>query len=131
MILADTSVWVDVLNRFPSPEAALLRALLNAADVLMPDLVLTETLQGLRSDAAEAEALRVTSRLPQVTVGGMEVALASARYYRDLRRRGITIRSTIDCLLATYCILNGIELLHRDKDFDPFEEHFGLRVVKA
>ncbi len=61
--------------------------------------------------------------------GGVEIAVAAAENYRILRTKGITVRKTIDCLIATFCIREGHELLHRDRDFDPFEMHLGLQVI--
>jgi predicted nucleic acid-binding protein len=95
------------------------------------DIILCEVLQGVRTDA---QFRRVRSDLMEFDVfdsGGVALAVASAENYRNLRARGFTIRKTIDCLIATFCIEEGHALLHHDRDFDPFEEHLGLRVIHA
>ena len=95
----------------------------------MGDLILAEVLQGFKSERDFERALQLFDGLNLVEVGGREVAVASARNYRRLRSRGSTVRKTIDCLIATRCILDGYELLYSDRDFDPFVEHLGLRCA--
>ena len=131
MILVDTSVWIDFFNRRPTPEAELLERLMGFADLAVADLVLVELLRGVRLEARVEQIRDGLSHLTPVTVGGEAVAIQAAQFYRSLRTRGTTIRSAIDCLIATYCIANGHTLLHSDRDFIPFERHFGLRVLYA
>jgi predicted nucleic acid-binding protein len=88
-------------------------------------------LQGERDERRLGKTLDHLASLPVFDLPGAEVAIASARNYRFLRNRGITVSATIDCLIATFCILEGYRLLHRDHDFDSFEEHLGLKVVKV
>ncbi len=131
MWMADTSAWIDFLNGRPTTGAVLLRDSLRVRPGFVADLVVSEVLRGLRTDDRAAAVLRTMRQMQVVTVGGEEVAIEAARLYRDLRGRGITVRSLIDCLIAAYCILNDVELLHSDQDFDPFEEHHGLKVVRT
>lgn len=130
MILADSSAWINFLRDVPTWQTERLDSLLRADEVLAGDLILLEVLQGLSS---EAEANRVEARLRRldlIEIGGRALASEAARNYRFLRRSGITIRSTIDTLIATRCINDGLMLLHSDRDFDPFVQHLGLRVVE-
>lgn len=130
MILADTSVWIDYLRNRPSWQAARLDALLEEEELLLGDIILLEILQGF---ASEAEARRVEALLEPVQtleIGGRELAGEAARLYRALRRKGITVRSTIDTLIAARCLADGLTLLHGDRDFVPFEREFGLSVVR-
>ena len=126
--LTDTSVWIDYLAGRPSSATASLEAQLSREKVSIGDLVLMEILRGLRESAARRLELELAT-LTLVTMARSPVVLRSARNYRILRSRGFTTRSTIDCLIATFCIEGGHTLLHSDRDFDPFETHLGLRVL--
>ncbi|MDD5329131.1 MAG: PIN domain nuclease [Sulfuricella sp.] len=95
----------------------------------MADLVLLEVLQGFRKDRDFEFARHWLTRLPIVEIGGEAMAIKAATHYRFLRKRGVTIRKAVDCLIATFCIEEGFTLLHDDRDFDPFVTHFGLRVL--
>jgi len=90
-----------------------------------------EVLQGFREDRDHDRAKEALLRFPVLFMGGVDLALASAASYRRLRRKGITVRKTIDCWIATFCLREDLELLHEDRDFDPFATHLGLRVVEA
>ena len=128
MILPDSSVWIDLLAARDTPQATLLRRSLNENFVVgVGDLILTEVLQGTRSERHYQETLGVLSTFEQVTIVDRTVALAAARNYQHLRGLGITIRKTIDTLIATRCILDAIPLLYSDRDYDPFVQHLGLR----
>ncbi len=131
MILVDSSVWIDYFNGRPTPETDLLDRLLTAQRPLLGDLILVEVLQGFRSDLDFHRARRELDMLECVAIGGSAIAVKAARNFRALRARGITVQKTIDTLIATFCMVKDHELLHRDRDFDPFEHHLGLRVVKA
>jgi predicted nucleic acid-binding protein len=96
----------------------------------LTDLSLCEILQGMPSDTAFTQVLSDLSKFDVFDTGGAKTAVAAARNYRLLRQRGHTVRKTIDCLIATFCIDAGHELLHRDRDFDPFAKYLGLVVVK-
>ena len=131
MILVDSSVWIDFFNANPTPQALWLRQNLDGVTILVGDLILSEVLQGCRSTREFNLALSLMSMLPTVTVAGREVAIAAARNYRALREQGITNRRTIDGLIATRCIVDDLQLLHDDRDFDPFARHLGLQVVPS
>lgn len=129
MILVDTTVWVDYFNNRRTLQTDYLDFLLTRQPILIGDLILGETLQGFRIDTDFDAARHALLRLPQVQILNTEIAVQSARNYRALRKIGITIPKTIDCFIATYCIESGHDLLHNDHDFDPFEQHLGLKVV--
>src|SRR5271165_2114147 len=129
MVIVDTTVWIDYLGGINNPKTAWLDREMGLQRLGLTDLTLCEVLQGIRDDAAFR---RVRSRLMNFEVfetGGVELAVASARNYRTLRTLGHTVRKTIDCLIATFCLHAGHALLHSDRDFDAFERHLGLRVV--
>ena len=127
MILIDSSVWVDYLRDLETPQTRRVEALLGRESLAVGDLVVTEVLQGCTSDRAFDLTLALLSELEFVTIGGPEVAIEAARNFRKLRAKGITIRKTIDTLIATRCIQDEMPLLYADRDFDPFVEHLGLR----
>lgn len=131
MILVDSSVWVDYFNGQASRETDLLDSLLGSEPVAIGDLILTEVLQGFRSDAAYRTAKRMLAQLVVYDLLGARLAVKTADNYRALRKRGITIRKTADAIIATYCIEHGIPLLYSDRDFDPFVRHLGLRSATA
>lgn len=93
----------------------------------MGDLVLMEVLRGIANDGAHARTRTILLSFPQVQLGGTGAALAAAGHYRALRRQGITVRKTVDCLIATWCIAKDVPLLHNDRDFDAFSQSCGLR----
>ena len=129
MLLVDSSVWIDYFNGRRTPCTDYLDAALATQPVLMGDLILAEILQGFREDAQFEQALAMLGRLPQANMLSSALAVQSAQNYRRLRRLGVTVRKTIDCLIATFAISAGCEFLHDDRDFDPFEEYLGLLVV--
>lgn len=129
MIFVDSSVWIDYLNDTDTVQTRLLDSILGRERVVIGDVVLAEVLQGCRSEKNFRETLLLLRRLDFVTVGGFEVAVAAAQHYRALRDLGITVRKTIDTLIATRCILSEFDLLHNDRDFDPFEKHLGLKCL--
>lgn len=126
MILVDSSVWIDFFRGASNPEANRLHALLGGQVVIVGDLVLTEVLQGYSRDSDFDTALDLMTRMVSISIGGADIAIAAARNFRLLRSKGITIRKTIDCLIATRCISDGHSLLYSDRGFDPFVEHLGL-----
>ena len=130
MVLVDTSVWVDYFNGLGTPRTDRLDELLGSGRLLTGDLILTELLQGFAKDADYRTARRLLLELPCAELVGRENALRAADYYRRLRKRGVTVRKTIDVLIGTYCIQHGHELLHADRDFDSMQRHLGLRVLQ-
>ena len=129
MILVDSSVWIDYFQGLMTPQADLLDRLIDTEFVAIGDLMLLEVLQGFRHDRDFNKARGILTALPVIEIGGESVAVQAAINYRHLRSLGITVRKNIDTLIATRCILSGMELLHADRDFDPFAIHLGLRVV--
>jgi predicted nucleic acid-binding protein len=131
VILVDSSVWIDYFNGRGTPETDLLDRLLTTERLLIGDLILAEVLQGFPSDSDFHRARRLIEALEFRPMVGREVALAAARNYRALRVRGVTVRKTMDALIATFCIKRGHVLLHSDRDFDGFERYLGLRVLRV
>ena len=130
MVLVDTSVWVDYFNGLETPRTNRLDQLLGSGRPLTGDLILAELLQGFAKDADYRTARRLLLELPCAELVGRDNALRAAGYYRRLRKRGVTVRKTIDVLIGTYCIQHGHELLHTDRDFDSMQRHLGLRVLQ-
>lgn len=127
MTLVDSSVWIDYFRGAPTPETDRLDVLLGSEPLLIGDLILTEVLQGFASDADFKSAQSLLDALVVVPLGGKDACIQAATNYRVLRRKGVTVRKTIDTIIATNCIRNGHALLYSDRDFDPFVEHLGLR----
>ena len=129
MILVDSSVWIDFFNGAETWQALQLRRDLGRVKFALGDLILAEVLQGTRDETQFQRRAEFLTHLPLVEMGGRDLAIQSARNYRLLREKGITVRKTVDALIATRCIEDGLILLHRDRDFDAFAEHLGLLVV--
>ena len=129
MIVVDSSVWIDWFNGAETRETALLDGILGVEPVIVGDLILAEVLQGFRSDRDYRRARRALDALIFEPMVGRDIALASARNFRTLRARGVTVRKTVDMLIATFCMENGHELLHADRDFDAIAGELGLRTV--
>lgn len=127
MILVDSSVWIDYFRGTDTPEAVILDALLGSEPLAIGDLILAEVLQGFGSDRDFNQARTLLSAFEIVDIGGQTIAIQAAKNFRALRARGITIRKTIDTLIATRCIESGYLLLYSDRDFDPFVRYLGLR----
>ena len=126
MIFVDSSVWVDYFNGTWSAETDGLDSLLGKEPVGLGDVVLVEVLQGFRSDQDYKIAKDLLTALTVFTIGGQEIAIKSADNFRLLRKKGITVRKTIDVLIATFCISKNLPLLHSDKDFESFHQHLKL-----
>lgn len=129
MILVDSSVWIDYFNGRSTLQTDLLDGFLGEEEVLTGDLIYVEVLQGFRHERELERAKRALDALPFADLLGRDIALASAMNYRALRQRAITIRRTIDVIIATFCIRHGHILLHGDRDFAPMTEHLGLRTL--
>jgi hypothetical protein len=129
MLLVDTSVWVDYFNGIVNPQTDYLHENVDRTPILIGDLILAEVLQGFRTDADFEKVRRVLGKFVQVNMVSAELAVQSARNFRYLRQKGVTVRKTIDSLIAMYCIENDHQLLHNDTDFDGYEKHLGLQVV--
>ena len=126
MILVDSSVWIDYFNGVVTPQTDTLDALLGVEWIAVGDLILAEVLQGFRRDRDYRVARELLDSLTMLEMVDREIAVKSAENYRRLRKRGVTVRKTIDALIATYCIEHQLPLLHADKDFEPFHEYLGL-----
>ncbi len=129
MVIVDTTVWVDYFRGRVTPHTEWFDRQVSQQRMGLLDLMLCEVLQGVESDAAAARVLRALRRFETYDTGGVALATDAARHYRHLRSRGRTVRKTIDCLIATFCLSHGHALLHCDRDFDAFEELLGLQVV--
>jgi predicted nucleic acid-binding protein len=126
LIVVDSSVWIDFLNGRNAPHVRRLRAVLGTDEVIVGDLMLCEVLQGLGSERAAREVEALLLRFEIVPMAGKEIAVIAARNFRSLRKRGITVRKTIDLLIGAWCIENRRPLLHNDSDFRPMARHLGL-----
>lgn len=131
MVIVDTTIWIDYFRGVQNPQSLWLETEVQGKRLGLTDLILSEVLQGIREDQ---EFLRVQAEMLKFEVfvtGGIDLAVAAAENFRKLRKEGFTIRRIADCWIATFCIREGHELLHRDRDFDPFESELGLRVVRG
>lgn len=129
MIVVDSSVWIDFLNGRSAPHVAALRTALGKEEIIVGDLTLCEVLQGLASERAAREVETLLRRFEIAPMAGEATAIVAARNFRALRRRGVTIRKTIDLLIGTWCIENRRPLLHHDVDFRPMVRYLGLMEV--
>jgi len=129
LILIDSSVWIDYFRGTITPQTERLDGLLGVEPLAIGDLILAEVLQWFSNDHDFETAQRLLESLTFIELGGLEIAIKSARNFRSLRQRGLTIRKTIDCVIATRCIEDGLTLLHKDRDFDAFAKYLGLQVL--
>ena len=125
----DTTVWVDYLQGVENAETDWLNTELDRQRLGLTDIILCEVLQGVRDDVVAKEVERRLLNLEVFDTGGVAVAREAARNYRTLRSRGHTVRKTIDCVIATFCLRGQHSLLHRDRDFEPFEQFLELSVI--
>lgn len=131
MILVDSSVWIDYFRGRKTPQAEKLDTLLGNEPIATGDLILMEVLQGFVTEKDFNQAKKLLTSLAVIDIGGSDVAIAAARNFRALRALGVTVRKTIDTMIATRCIVSGLSLLYSDRDFDPFVKHLGLRSALA
>ena len=129
MIVVDSSVWIDFFNGVSTPEVERLDALLGTSPITIGDLILVEVLQGFRNERDASTVRQLFRALPLLTMVGAQNAYKAAENYRMLRSRGITVRKTIDGIIATACIEANVPLLFSDRDFLPYVEHLGLEVA--
>ena len=127
MIVVDSSVWIDFFNGVTTPEVERFDDLLGSTPVAIGDLILVEVLQGFRRDGDVATARQLFGSLPLLAMLGPQNAYKAAENYRSLRSRGITVRKTIDGIIATACIQANLPLLFSDRDFQPYVEYLGLQ----
>ena len=129
MILVDSSVWIDYFKGTVTPQTEILDRLLGHEPLATGDLILTEVLQGFADERDFKKARKMLTSLIVVELGGQEIAIQATKNFRALRNLGVTVRKTIDTVIATRCIESGYDLLHNDRYFDPFAKYLGLRVV--
>jgi predicted nucleic acid-binding protein len=129
MILIDSSVWIDYFRGSITRQTSQLDQLLGNVPLAIGDLILAEVLQGFTHEREFNEARKLLTSLTVVEIGGQELAIQAARNFRKLRTLGVSVRKTIDTLIATHCIERGHDLLYSDRDFDPFVKHLGLRAA--
>ena len=131
MVIVDSTVWIDYLRGSQNAHTDWLHREFPGRRFALLDLILCEVLQGFSDQSAFSEVRDGLMRFQIFSTGGVDLAIAAAENFRALRRKGHTVRKTIDCLIASFCLQNGHALLHRDRDFDPFEELLGLQVVRV
>lgn len=129
MILVDSSVWIDYFNGVETKQTNFVYQGIGAIEFAIGDLIYGEVMQGFKADRDFQIGHDFFEDIPFLLLVDKELALKSAQNYRFLRKKGITIRKTIDTYIATYCISKNIPILHSDKDFEPFVEHFGLKSI--
>ncbi len=129
MILVDSSVWIDYFRSADTPQVALLDSLFGRSPLVVGDLIAAEVLQGVRDEQEFKWVKKTLEAFDHIDLVGYDLAVKASENYRSLRAMGITIRKTIDTLVATRCIEDGLTLLHADRDFVPFSEHLGLKVA--
>ena len=131
MVVADTTVWIDYIHGLDTPYTNALDNELLHNQVVTGDLLITEFLQGFRSDNDYKAAKGIMDSLIYYDMLGKDIAIQSAVNFRLLRKNGITIRKTIDVIIGTFCIEHDFPLLHNDRDFEPMEKYLGLRIYKT
>jgi predicted nucleic acid-binding protein len=129
LILVDSSVWIDYFRSAETPQAALLDSLLGRSPLAVGDLIVAEVLQGVRDEREFKWVKQTLQAFDRIDLVGYDIAVKASQNYRTLRAMGITVRKTIDTLIATRCIEDKLTLLHADRDFLPFSEHLGLKVA--
>jgi predicted nucleic acid-binding protein len=129
VVVVDTTVWIDYFQGVRNPETDWLNTELDRERLALTDIILCEVLQGVRDDLVAKEVETALTKCEVFETGGVALAREAARNYRALRSRGHTVRKTIDCLIATFCLRDQHSLLHRDRDFDPFEKLLDLSVI--
>ena len=129
LILVDSSVWIDYFKGRSRSQTEKLDQLLGVEPLAIGDLILTEVLQGFDNDRDFNDARKMLTSLTVVELGGTGHRDSSREEFRALRKLGVTVRKTIDTVIATRCIESGYDLLHNDRDFDPFAKHLGLRAA--
>ena len=129
-VIIDTTVWIDFFRNSKTDQTDLLEALVRRGDAALGDLILSEVLQGVDADREFRALKRHFSNFEIYSMVGSRNAIRSAVNYRKLRAQGVTVRKTVDCWIATFCIERGFPLLHNDRDFEPFEQHLKLKVLR-
>jgi predicted nucleic acid-binding protein len=131
MVLVDSSVWINYFNGKNTWQTETLDQMLLQIPLLIGDLILTEVLQGFKKESEYNKAKEVLSILSCKRLGGYEIAIKSAENYRKLRKKGVTVRKTIDVIIGTFCINENIALLQDDKDFEQMVKYLGLKSISS
>jgi predicted nucleic acid-binding protein len=129
VVIVDTTVWIDYFNGHNNPETDWLDLRLDQDRLGITTIILSEVLRGVRDERRAVDVEHELLKLEVFEAGSVALAVEAARNYRTLRGHGKTVRKTIDVLIATFCLQSGHSLLHRDRDFDPFETLLGLSVI--
>ncbi len=131
MILVDSSVWIDYFRGVATPQSDQLDSLLGVEPLAIGDLILAEVLHGFSGEREFNQVRKSLDAFMHVELGGKTIAIQAARNFRALRNLGVTVRKTIDTIIATRCIESGYTLLHSEREFDAFETHLGLLVMSS
>jgi predicted nucleic acid-binding protein len=131
MILVDSSVWIDYFNGKKTSQTDWLDSALGNKPIIIGDLILTEVLQGFQSGNDFRKAKKILLEFPFMEMVGQNMAIKSAANYRFLRKKGVTVRKTIDVMIGTFCIYYHFSLLHDDRDFDPIEKYLKLKTIRS
>jgi predicted nucleic acid-binding protein len=131
MICVDSSVWIGYFNGEVTSKTEYLNSVFGKTQIIIGDLILTEVLQGFQNDYDFRVAKDLLLRLPFMAMGGQALALESAANYRRLRKKGVTVRKTLDVMIGTFCIHHRLPLLHDDRDFDPMVKFLGLKAINT
>jgi predicted nucleic acid-binding protein len=129
VVIVDTTVWVDYFRGIRNPETDWVDREADKRRIGLTDLILCEVLQGVRTEREFRMTLAELLKFELFQAGGLDLAIAAAKNFRSIRQKGQTVRKMVDCLIATFCLTNGHILLHRDRDFDAFEQNLGLPVL--
>lgn len=129
MMVVDSSVWIALLRRNDSPAVKRLKAVQNPGEIVVGDIVLLEILRGARDNRHAAQLERELREFSVERMLDDDIAVRAAGIYRHLRERGITVRKTVDLIIATYCLDRGYSLLHADRDFEPLAAYMGLQIA--
>ncbi len=131
MILVDSSVWIDYVNGKKTSQTDWLDSALGNKPIIIGDLILTEVLQGFQRENDFRKAKKLLLDFPFMEMVGQNMAIKSAANYRFLRKKGVTVRKTIDVMIGTFCIYYHFSLLHDDRDFDPIEKYLKLKTIRS
>jgi predicted nucleic acid-binding protein len=131
MIMVDTSVWIDFLKGANSTERQVLHELIeNEEEISITGIILTEILQGIKEEKEFQTTRKYLLEFPVFEPKGTATYNEAASIFRSCRKKGKTVRSTVDCLIAAICLENDLSVFHKDRDFDIIRECAGLKVFK-
>ena len=131
MIVVDTSAWIEFLNGTGHTIISDLEHALDNELICLGDLIYCEVLQGIKSKKELNKVKSLFGTLHKDAVGGFDICERASENYKYLRSLGVTVRRTIDIIIGTFCLENGHEIIHNDRDFASMEEHLGLRSYQA